>query len=193
MQGAFYRGIFGMNGALDFQCPSSNCTWPDFSTLALCSTCQDITASTQVQEQDCDESNIISSAFIDTDQNFLNCTNYTFTTPGGGTLVGVVALENATGKYANGTWMTSVVSTLVVADNFGPGDRTTGDDWSLVTTINVAKFNWSKTWSLDTARHMMSTAFNTTQCSLTWCLKKYSGVSVVSNYICRLQWQNIYN
>lgn len=181
MQGALYRGLFSMNGVLDFQCLSSNCTWPDFSTLALCSTCQDVTASTQIQEeQSCDGTNIISSAYADNDQNFLNCTKYTFTTPGGGTLVGVVALQNATGRYTNGTWMTSVVSTLVVANTFLPGNRT-NDDWSLVTAVNIAKFNWSNTWSLNEARQMMATAFNMTECSLSWCLKMYKGVSVVSD------------
>jgi hypothetical protein len=179
-----------MNRPLDFQCPSSNCTWPAFNTLALCSDCQDVTASTQVQEleQECDGSDIISAAYVDKEQNFLNCSYYTFTTPGGGTLTGVVALQNDTGRYANGTFRTSVVSTQVVVSNFiPPGSRnySLGNDidWSLVTVVNIAKFKWNETWSLDRARQMMTTAFNTTQCSLTWCLKNYSGVSVVSDRV----------
>ena len=146
MQGTFYRGLFGMNGALDFQCPSSNCTWPDCTTLALCSTCQDVTASTQIQEQDCDGPDIISltAPEMATDENFLDCTKYIFTTPGGGTLIGFVALENFTG-FGNGTRM-GIISTVMVANYFGGlGFMTTGNDYTLLTTVNVAKFKWSNT------------------------------------------------
>lgn len=47
MKAAIYSGIFAESGkpdaALSFNCPTGNCTWPAFDTLAMCYTCVDMT------------------------------------------------------------------------------------------------------------------------------------------------------
>ncbi|KAI2470932.1 hypothetical protein F4781DRAFT_441357 [Annulohypoxylon bovei var. microspora] len=48
MQGAYYSGIYGLDASfIDFTCPSSNCSWGRFTALSLCSTCRDVSASTE--------------------------------------------------------------------------------------------------------------------------------------------------
>src|ERR1700733_10906052 len=44
MKAAVLNGMFvgDPNPSLSFTCPTGNCTWPDFSTLAVCSSCVDM-------------------------------------------------------------------------------------------------------------------------------------------------------
>ena len=46
MKSAVYYGLFSESnprGNLQFNCPTGNCTWPEFTTLAVCSSCVDLT------------------------------------------------------------------------------------------------------------------------------------------------------
>lgn len=44
LKAAVYNGMFSAdpNPSATFTCPTANCTWPDFSTLAVCSSCIDM-------------------------------------------------------------------------------------------------------------------------------------------------------
>ena len=48
MKAAIYDGVFAIGNNADrniqYNCPTGNCTWPEFSTLAVCSKCEDITS-----------------------------------------------------------------------------------------------------------------------------------------------------
>ncbi|KAJ0114471.1 hypothetical protein J7T55_010861 [Diaporthe amygdali] len=49
VQGSFYNGCYNLGkSSLDFSCPSSNCSWDAFNSLGLCSTCQDVSETTQI-------------------------------------------------------------------------------------------------------------------------------------------------
>lgn len=49
MQGAFYTGIYHLDESyINFGCPSGNCSWGTFTFLGLCSTCQDVSATTKI-------------------------------------------------------------------------------------------------------------------------------------------------
>lgn len=52
MQGAIFNGLFNLGAPFGFFCPSGNCTWPDFSSLAMCSTCKNVSNGTIEGEQD---------------------------------------------------------------------------------------------------------------------------------------------
>lgn len=39
---AFYSGLNGFMQNITFHCASGNCTWPDFASLAVCSSCHDV-------------------------------------------------------------------------------------------------------------------------------------------------------
>ncbi|KAJ8124411.1 hypothetical protein O1611_g9229 [Lasiodiplodia mahajangana] len=45
---ALFDGLFNTDISLGFTCQSGNCSWPDFTTLALCSSCVDVTETTNV-------------------------------------------------------------------------------------------------------------------------------------------------
>lgn len=62
MQGAIFNGLFDLGAPFDFFCPSGNCTWPDFSSLAMCNTCKNVSNGTIKAEHG---------------------KNFTFKTPGG--------------------------------------------------------------------------------------------------------------
>lgn len=48
---AIYAGTFGDPSKLDYQCPSGNCTWPTFSSLAFCTQCNNGTGQGEVNSQ----------------------------------------------------------------------------------------------------------------------------------------------
>lgn len=44
VQGSFYNGYYSLGKSfIDFSCPSNNCSWEIFSSLGICSTCQNVT------------------------------------------------------------------------------------------------------------------------------------------------------
>lgn len=44
VQGSFYNGYYSLGKSfIDFSCPSNNCSWEVFSSLGICSTCQNVT------------------------------------------------------------------------------------------------------------------------------------------------------
>ncbi|KAL1644161.1 hypothetical protein SLS58_004441 [Diplodia intermedia] len=163
-----------MNGALDFVCPSANCTWNDFSTLALCSDCQDVTQSTKVEQQNCTEYDMPGAS---KDQAYLQCERYLFEAPHRGFLVGTVGAQNGT-NFDGHKWIPRISSTQLVSNTSAPDQAS--DDWTKVIIVNLATFQWNSTWDFETASSMMAKTFTTTQCTISWCLKKYMGVAVVS-------------
>lgn len=42
--GASYRGVWSSDFGIQPQCPSGNCTWPIYKSLAMCSKCADLTS-----------------------------------------------------------------------------------------------------------------------------------------------------
>lgn len=46
MQGAILNGLYSLGSPIKYDCPTGNCQWPDFSTLAIAGHCRDATADT---------------------------------------------------------------------------------------------------------------------------------------------------
>lgn len=46
MAAAVMTGIYGFQNPVQFKCTSNDCTFPDFTSLGVCSECEDVTAST---------------------------------------------------------------------------------------------------------------------------------------------------
>ncbi|KAK6851680.1 hypothetical protein PG995_011805 [Apiospora arundinis] len=46
MQGAILNGLYSLGSPVKYDCPTGNCQWPDFSTLAIAGHCRDATADT---------------------------------------------------------------------------------------------------------------------------------------------------
>ncbi|KAF2136588.1 uncharacterized protein K452DRAFT_237227 [Aplosporella prunicola CBS 121167] len=54
---AFFEGIFGMGREMPLNCVNGNCTWPEFVTLGVCSSCQDVTSAYQPTKKSCNGTN----------------------------------------------------------------------------------------------------------------------------------------
>ncbi len=134
MQGAFYSGMYGLGGPiLDFGCPSSNCSWDTFTSLAFCSTCRNVTASTKIVKSQAADGN----------------TQYY--TPGGwyvsiSPFVEVFVNRNSSGSTLD-TVLPNILKAVIIQNNV------------------TASF--------------VSTDVNVTECSLDWCAKQYSNITVV--------------
>lgn len=48
MQGAILNGLFNLSSPINVTCPTGSCQWPEFSTLAVTSACQNVTSEAQV-------------------------------------------------------------------------------------------------------------------------------------------------
>ena len=48
MQGAILNGLFNLSSPIPFKCSTGNCQWDEFSTLAVTSSCQNVTSSSDV-------------------------------------------------------------------------------------------------------------------------------------------------
>jgi hypothetical protein len=48
MQGAILNGLFNLSSPIQYTCTSGNCQWDEFSTLAVKSSCQNVTSNTTV-------------------------------------------------------------------------------------------------------------------------------------------------
>lgn len=49
MQGAILNGLFNLSSPVQFTCTTGNCRWDEFSTLAVTSSCQNVTSQTVVR------------------------------------------------------------------------------------------------------------------------------------------------
>lgn len=135
MQGGFYNGMYGLGGSLfDFGCPSGNCTWERFTSLGFCSTCVDVSASTNITRSP-------NTGGLDE-----------FQTPGGPRITINQYERVATNlSYPSGTLeaITAHLLSLVVAQR--NEDKITS--------------YWSN--------------YTVTECSIDWCAKQYSNITVV--------------
>lgn len=48
IQGAILSGVYNLDSPIKVQCPTGTCTWPKFTTLAVCSSCRNVTSETRV-------------------------------------------------------------------------------------------------------------------------------------------------
>lgn len=49
MQGAILNGLYSLDAPIQFDCPTSNCTWPPFTSLAVSSQCSNVTRASTVK------------------------------------------------------------------------------------------------------------------------------------------------
>lgn len=138
MQGAFFNGQYNLGGSpIDFSCSSGNCSWTDFTSLGLCSQCQDVSNSTTVT---------------------WNNPNAVLQTPGGW------RMGMDTYKKVNATARSSFSSSL---------DTLSAEVVSLVAVQSLGG-------GIAPAPGTSSGhEFTVTECSITWCEKRFHNVTVV--------------
>lgn len=142
VQGGFYDGYYNLDESfIDFSCPSSNCSWEIFNSLGICSTCRDVTETTQVVDHI--PYHIFGEPIY----------RYTIRSPGGWSFV-----LNLDDKVATAANYSIIGSTL---DTFSA---------NLVSMVVVQKGSRSPSPMTD---------YITTECSISWCAKQYSNVTIV--------------
>ncbi|KAK9417991.1 hypothetical protein SUNI508_08420 [Seiridium unicorne] len=136
MRGAFYGGYYNLEGPfIDFNCPSSNCSWEPFTSLGMCSSCFDVS----------------NSIIVDEDHPNLVVTPAEFRTPGG--------------WYAVVDGYDKVVAKANYSSAFFP--KWNDLDANIVSFVIV-----------QTAGYSVGRQYNVTECSINWCAKDYSNISV---------------
>lgn len=152
MQGAFFNGLFNLGTPFDFTCPTGNCTWPEFSSLALCSNCEDVTGQT-AREEIGGENKSAPTTLLKTPGGVSIQLNDRGSSKGYYDLLA----GNTSGLY---TWSTLLLATIAVAQAQG----------------EAIGFSFEPQYD-EYVRDSLS--YTVTECNITWCAKRYRDVSVV--------------
>ncbi|GME40134.1 hypothetical protein OIDMADRAFT_52960 [Neofusicoccum parvum] len=79
------------------------------------------------------------------------------------------------------------IATIPISNTFNVkhtiSQQYTNNDLALSNVVNIAKFQWNASWSFEAASQMMATEFEASQCSISWCLKRYMGVNVTNGIL----------
>ncbi|KAF4303065.1 hypothetical protein GTA08_BOTSDO09510 [Botryosphaeria dothidea] len=153
MQGAFFNGLFNLGTPFDFTCPTGNCTWPEFSSLALCSNCEDVTGQT-AREEIGGENKSAPTTLLKTPGGVSIQLNDRGSSKGYYDLLA----GNTSGLY---TWSTLLLATIAVAQAQG----------------EAIGFSFEPQYD-EYVRDSLS--YTVTECNITWCAKRYRDVSVVN-------------
>ncbi|ETS80123.1 hypothetical protein PFICI_07652 [Pestalotiopsis fici W106-1] len=161
LQSAVISAAFGVAPAFDLNCPTSNCTYPSFSTLGVCSTCEDVTASTSTA---CglDESNYTTICNTTVPYQLLPESNFTWH-----------MATDAAGNYAD-LWNSSTMS---VTPEYA-GTNTSFGTPAILAAFTSFKLN--RELFSSTASDRPSNPSSVNQCMFAYCLKTYSDVRVLN-------------
>lgn len=154
IQGAFLSGIFNGGSHFDFICQSGNCTWDDFYSLGVCSTCVNVTKSTKLD--------IVtqSDAYGD------GTSDAYFTTPNGARL-GPQAFDS------DDSHTIMADSTNLVSSNVSHGEKL--DSWAPFPELARASIVQMSQSGPDPG------TWEATECLIEWCAKLYRNPTVVSH------------
>ncbi|KAK8024283.1 hypothetical protein PG993_012349 [Apiospora rasikravindrae] len=152
LQGAFFNGIFALGSNFQYTCTSGNCTWPSFTSLAMCSKCTDVTERTQVVEiRDSDD------------------VNYIFTTPGGFVLPIVVPKTSP----RSGSHMLEVAGNATIEHTPLKANETVN-----LITLAIIQFRNKYAGGNKTIDDRPTGNWTATECIVSWCMKKFESVEV---------------
>jgi hypothetical protein len=155
MQGSIFNGIYSLNAPNPVTCSTANCDWPDFATLAICNSCEDVTARTVV-----------------------NCQNTTstqpqqcnYTTPGGHSLSANTNFDAHTG-FSSTLLNSTATSVFTLGHLFN--DTLLINSATIILPPIVQGLNAQPNAPLPPAV--------VTECSIRWCAQVYEGNKVTGN------------
>ncbi|MCJ1415856.1 hypothetical protein MMC32_002190 [Xylographa parallela] len=168
MKAAIYKGIFTSASPSDVtpDCPTGNCTFPLFDTLAICSKCVNVTDHTTRSQQSPSE-----GGCGDSFSHYIQ-TNYTYALPGS-TNVHISSCTSA-GDFVSGVAM---ISTVDVSDSMSSSILGISNP---ITSLAILQFPGVN------AEGYQGTYGNATplawECSLYYCLNTYN-ISVVNSNV----------
>lgn len=165
MQGAFFNGLFNLSTKLDFSCSTGNCTWPAFSSLGVCSTCDRVQPTT---------TNINTTYCNGTYGDFWKIcdVNATYTTPRNLTLESFVywQVNSAVATYDDHSLLSSFSEDTWVDNQ---------DDLAVVGFARMPALPDPEPNNVRNASIDWLNSAELTECSLSFCAKTYQDITVV--------------
>ncbi|KAK8191546.1 hypothetical protein HDK77DRAFT_72165 [Phyllosticta capitalensis] len=166
MQGAFFNGLFNLSTKLDFSCSTGNCTWPAFSSLGVCSTCDRVQPTT---------TNINTTYCNGTYGDFWKIcdVNATYTTPRNLTLESFVywQVNSAVATYDDHSLLSSFSEDTWVDNQ---------DDLAVVGFARMPALPDPEPNNVRNASIDWLNSAELTECSLSFCAKTYQDITVVN-------------
>lgn len=171
MRKSIYGGFLDFETPVDFGCLTGNCTWDAFSSLGLCSSCQDLSNTITPTCSDVGNETCAQLTYTLSDYNLtLVLQNGSFVEQGD--------INDPSARLgANGT--ENKIYTLVksVAGDAHPG----GLKDPRLFEFAVAQLLVDSTAELTyNSEDLQSPSWNITACAVSWCAKVYEDVEVVS-------------
>ncbi|KAI8632193.1 hypothetical protein F5Y19DRAFT_492070 [Xylariaceae sp. FL1651] len=155
MQGAIMSGLYNTEAPVRVQCPTGNCTWPPFTTMALTTKCSNVTENTKT-----------------------NCTSSgpseecTYITPSGFNI-------SASASFSQGG------STFTLFNSSAQSQWDRSSDWANSTLLRFAAVNISSTIGSTGATEAVLTFSQyespyAIECDMTWTARTFQGIKVVN-------------
>ncbi|KAL1638916.1 hypothetical protein SLS58_008501 [Diplodia intermedia] len=182
-----FAALVGVEEQIDFGCPTGNCTWDAFSSLGLCSACEDVSSSVTPTCSNSSSTEYSSELSGEAIAN-ATCPQLTYTLAGyhnlslvlqNGSLVerphhtGASAGNALHGQDPLGTLYSLVRS--VAGEAYPAGVRDPRLFEFAVARLRVAEEASGEAWDAST---LASPKWNVTACAVSWCAKVYEGVEV---------------
>ncbi|KAK8040691.1 hypothetical protein PG991_000479 [Apiospora marii] len=154
LQRAFVNGVYDLGSNFQYTCPSGNCTWPHFTSLAMCSSCRNVT----------DKTRVVAHQKVDHGGNLKEnqSLDATFTTPGG--LVLAISATEDTKTEVAGSAILDYYNITKVTEK--------------LVSLAVVQLKNSYIGGNKTANEQPSGVWTATECALSWCAKTYGGVVI---------------
>ncbi|KAI1120586.1 hypothetical protein F5Y10DRAFT_289529 [Nemania abortiva] len=149
MQGAIMSGLYDTEAPVAVQCPTGQCTWPSFTTMALSAQCSNVTQGTTT-----------------------NCTfsgpseECIYVTPGGFRITTSASFSQGGASY-----------TLFNSSATSQWDRSS--DWANSTLLKLAAVNISSTVGETGSTNAEYESPYAIECNMTWVARTFEGISVV--------------
>jgi hypothetical protein len=157
MQGSIFSGIYSLDAPDPVTCFTANCNWPDFATLAICSSCEDVTTATKVH---CENT-------TNTQPQLCN-----YATPGGYSLTANTNLDAHTGFSS--TVLNSTATSLFAAGNLF-------NDTPIINSATIVLPPIVQGSAVQPNTQLPPAVV--TECSIRWCVQVYEGNKVTGNVL----------
>jgi hypothetical protein len=152
MAAAVMTGVYGFQTPAQFECTSNNCTFPDFTSLGVCSECEDVTASTV---ETC---------------NSTGFEHYCYYQLPNGAILSGTAQDDAHTGFTH----TQVNTTVVTTDSYSFKTLNLTKHGAPIIYLGLVRFPYSGGLDFDN----WQSGYQVFQCDMYFCAQKFKGMTV---------------
>jgi hypothetical protein len=161
MAASVITGVYGFQTPIQFNCTSNNCTFPDFTSLGVCSECEDVTASTV---ETCNSTGFEHSCY--------------YQLPNGAILSGSASFD-----AHNGFTHTQVNTTVVTTDSYSFKALNLTQHGVPIIYLGLVRFPYSGGLDFDN----WQSGYQVFQCDMYFCAQKFKGMTVKNGTVDTLE------